>query len=148
MTLPPSLPTLAPPADRRFARDRTEAMAASIRRCSAMLDNEQKALLAMIFDRGNTLEQVAQLTGRHASTVSRQFGRLMRNLAGRETAAAFGAGRRLTPMEAAILREYYLHGVRQRQIARKLGCTLYRIRRTVLRIRRAVAAGPDRPSTV
>jgi DNA-directed RNA polymerase specialized sigma24 family protein len=136
MTLPPSLLSDAPLSANRSARRDAEA----IRHQAAMLDGEQQAFLEMIFDRGTTLEQIAQLTGQHISTISRRFGRLMRKLAGPRADTDLGAGRRLTPMEAAILREYYLHGIRQRIIAQKLGCSRYRVRHTVLRIRRGSAA--------
>lgn len=100
----------------------------------------------MILDKGSTLEQIARLTGQNASTLSRQFERLMRRLTHPLTRDVLQLSSKLSPMEAAILRDYFLCGLSQKTIVRKLGCSRYRLRKTLDRIRRRAARKSSIPA--
>ena len=96
------------------------------------LSSEQKALLAIVLRHGGTFQQVARLRGEHASTVSRRFRRLLSRLNGRGLPRCQPL--RLSPLERAILAEYYLCGRTQNQIAVKLDISRYRVRKTLIRL--------------
>lgn len=100
---------------------------------SLRLDREQKVLLRMVLDQGASYEQVARLSGEHATTVSRRFRALMRRLRGKPLEAADTALRLLSPLEKTILIESFLCGSGQTEIAAKLGISRYRVRKVLAR---------------
>ena len=106
------------------------------------LSSEQKALLAIVLRHGGTFQQVAHLRGEHASTVSRRFRRLLSRLNGRGVPRCRPLA--LSPLERAIVAEYYLCGRTQTEIAFKLGISRYRVRKTLARLRSST--GPTAPA--
>jgi DNA-directed RNA polymerase specialized sigma24 family protein len=108
-----------------------EELAGVLRDRSSRLDSEKKALLRMILDRGASYEQVARLSGEHASTVSRRFRAMVRRLRGRPLHTAGNALRNLTPLDKTILIESFLYGTPQKEIAAKLSISRYRVRKAL-----------------
>ncbi|HOK96157.1 MAG TPA: hypothetical protein P5175_09795 [Anaerohalosphaeraceae bacterium] len=127
---------------RRDCRRKAEELAAALQQQAWLFSPAQKALLEMILDKGSSLEQIARLTGQNASTLSRQFDRLMRRLTDPLIRDVLRLGDKLSPLEAAILRDYFLCGMSQKAVIGKLGCSRYRLRKTLDRIRRPAAGKP------
>jgi len=110
---------------------------------SVRMDRDQKALLRMVLDHGATYDQIARLSGEHASTVSRRFRAMVRRLRGGQLAGGGGAGGDLNPLEKTILIESFICGTPQVRLAAKLGISRYRVRKTLddFRRKRQQAAG-------
>jgi DNA-directed RNA polymerase specialized sigma subunit len=98
---------------------------------SEQMDGEKKALLQMILGQGGTYDQVARLSGEHASAVSRRFRAMVRRLSRRPLDTTGNTQRNLTPLEKTILIESFLYGSGQKQIAAKLGVSRYRVRKAL-----------------
>ncbi len=98
---------------------------------SEQMNNEKKALLQMILGQGGTYDQVARLSGEHASTVSRRFRAMVRRLSGGMLHTTGDVQRNLTPLEKTILIESFLYGTGQTEIAAKLGISRYRVRKAL-----------------
>jgi len=81
-----------------------EELAGVLRDRSSRLDSEKKALLRMILDRGASYDQVARLSGEHATTVSRRFRAMVRRLRGRPLGRADKSLGNLTPLEKTDFR--------------------------------------------
>jgi DNA-binding CsgD family transcriptional regulator len=110
-----------------------------LRRYSASLDNDDSALLQLVFEKGISLRQIARVTGQSPSTVSRRFRRLVRPLkAGRRPSMPVRPVR-LSRMDARIIQDYVLRGHPLKTIARKHKISLYRVRKTLRGFR---AIGP------
>lgn len=98
---------------------------------TAQMDSRQKALLWMVLNQGASYQQVARLSGEHASTVSRRFRAMVRRLRGRPRRPAEPSPDTLTGLEKTILIESFLYGTGQKQIAAKLGVSRYRVRKAL-----------------
>ena len=101
---------------------------------SEQMDSKEKALLRMVLGQGASYDQVARLSGEHASTVSRRFRAMVRRLRGRPPRIAEALGT-LTPLEKTILIESFVYGAAQEQIAAKLGISRYRVRKALDNVR-------------
>lgn len=120
-----------------------------IRHGSDWLDSRDQALMQIIFEKGTTYEQIARLTGCSASSVSRRCRRLLRKLVARDLHAL--RGRDSDRLVLRIIQAYFLEGLPQRTIARKLNISCYRVRTVLRTVRSAVYSGsptgPSEPST-
>jgi DNA-directed RNA polymerase specialized sigma24 family protein len=116
-----------------------------IRHHSDWLDSRDQALMQMIFERGTTYEQIARLTGRNASTVSRRCRRLLRKLVARDLHAL--RGRDSDRLVLRIVQAYFLEGLPQRTIARKFNISDYRVRTVLRTVRSAVYSGSQTGSS-
>ena len=113
-------------------RSEQEQLISRIEQCLGPLSPDQKALFAIVLRHGGTFEQVARLRGEHASTVSRRFRRLLSRFSAHRLPRCRPLA--LTPLERAILAEYYLCGRTQSEIAVKLDISRYRVRKTLARL--------------
>jgi DNA-directed RNA polymerase specialized sigma24 family protein len=127
-TLETGIPTSA-------LRQEHELLVTRLERTLGPLSAEHKAFLAIVLRHGGTFEQVARLRGEHASTVSRRFHRLLSRLTDRGRVPRCRP-MALSPLEKAVLAEYYLCGRPQTVIAEKFSISRYRVRKTLDRIRR------------
>ena len=113
----------------------------TLRMRSEWLNDKDKALIQMVFDKGSTFEQIARLTGQNPSTVSRRCHRLVRRLIGHQRLPAFHRAAGLNSRELRIAQEYFLKGLTQKAIARKFGLSLYRVSTVLKKARRVDAQG-------
>jgi len=112
-------------------RNNQEELDGVLRDRSSRLDREKKALLRMVLDQGASYDQVARLSGEHATTVSRRFRAMVRRLRGGMLRGNRDAQRNLTPLEKSVLIESFLYGTSQQVIAVKLGVSRYRVRKAL-----------------
>ncbi len=103
-----------------------------------LLSRDDRVLLQMVFDRGGTFAQISRLTGLSATTVSRRFHRILKKLMARELVALLAETKQPDPLEISIARAYFVQGLSQQDISKKLGISAYRVRLTIRGIRRLV----------
>lgn len=105
---------------------------------STLLNQQDKALLQMVFDKGGTFEQIARLTGQSASTVSRRFHRILKKLLTRELTALLRQREEFDSLEIRIARAYFLEGRSQKAITETLGLSTYRVRNALNTVRHVI----------
>ncbi|MHC4551885.1 MAG: helix-turn-helix domain-containing protein [Planctomycetota bacterium] len=105
---------------------------------SNLLEKEDRTLLQMVLDRGSTFEQIARLTGKSPSTISRRFHRILNQLLARELTALLEYRKQPDPVEISIARAYFVQGLTQKQVCEKVGVTAYRVRTTIAGIRKII----------
>ncbi|HUW20326.1 MAG TPA: hypothetical protein VMW16_13590 [Sedimentisphaerales bacterium] len=107
----------------------------------SLLTGEDRLLMTMYLENGNSYRQMARLAGVNEANIARRIQRLSRRLIEGEYILCLRNRDRLTEDEMALAREHFLLGLPQRKIAEKRKWTLYQVRKTVERIRRLVKRG-------
>ena len=105
---------------------------------SELLNCRDRALMQMIFEKGSTFDQIARLTGQNPSTISRRFHNLLQKLIAKELLSLLGCRHKIDSTNIRIVQGYFLQGLAQKDIARKLNISLYRVR-NILRAVRSIA---------
>lgn len=113
-----------------------------LRHRSEWLNSKDKAMMQMIFEKGSTFDQIARLTGQSPSTVNRRFHGLLQKLTAKEFTALLRGRHKVDSTDIRIVRDYYIQGLPQQAIARKLSISLYRIRK-ILRLVRSITYNSD-----
>ena len=103
-----------------------------------ILGGRDRALLKMYLERGSTIAQMAKLAGVSEATISRRIRKLMRILLDGEYITCLRNRSRFSLVEQAVVKDYFLDGFSQRAIARNRGVTVYRVRKTLFKIRELV----------
>ena len=98
---------------------------------SELLSGEDKALMQMIFEKGSSFAEIAKLTGQNPSSIARRFRGLVQKLLTKELLALLRHQQVFDSVDVSICRDYFLQGLPQRIIARKLNVSSYRIRRAL-----------------
>jgi hypothetical protein len=104
-----------------------------------LLDGDDRLLVQMYLEHGNTFQQIAQLTGRDATSIARRIRRITRRLADDTYLLCRGTRNRFSSSELGIVRDYLVCGLPQRDICRDRQVTLYRVKATIRKARRHAA---------
>lgn len=113
----------------------------------SLLGGQDKAIMTMYFERGNSMCQIAQVAGVTQSCIARRIRKLTDRLVNGLYVTCLRNRRRFTKHEMSVARDYFLAGLSIREIAAKRCSTYYQIRKTLIRIRRILpAADPQRCS--
>lgn len=105
---------------------------------SNLLAKEDQTLLQMVLERGGTFNQIARLTGKSPSSISRRFRRILNQLLARELTALLEQKKSPDPVEISIARAYFVQGLSQRAVCVKLGISAYRVRTAIATIRKII----------
>ena len=100
-----------------------------------MLEGQDRVLLTMYLRNGNSLRQLAMITGTNESTMGRRIARLMKRLIDENYAACMRNYRNFSQFERQLAREYFICGMSVRDIAARHATTYYRAYQTLKRIR-------------
>jgi DNA-directed RNA polymerase specialized sigma24 family protein len=111
-----------------------------LRQRADLLGAEQAAFVEMVLDRGSSFGQIARLTGMNEGALRRRFQQLIGRLVSKETLVILRS-RKLDTRQRTVARAYYIEGLSQEEIARRNGCTLYYVRKTVETVKRLSVNG-------
>lgn len=115
-----------------------------------LLDGKDKVLVTMYLENGASFRQLAKLTGISETTVARRIRRLTNRLIDGAYIACLRNRDMLNEMEMAVAKDYFLYGLSMRKIALSRRCSVYGIFKTLVWIKRLLAAdsgqGADRVS--
>lgn len=111
-----------------------------------LLHGKDRLLLTMYICNGLSFRQISQLTGIDATSIARRIQRAARRLADGKYVLCLRNRDRFSDREMAIARDYLLLGLPMTKIAAKRELSYYRVRETVKKLRRLVAALAKRDS--
>jgi predicted DNA-binding protein YlxM (UPF0122 family) len=117
-------------------RDRIDLLHSRIH----LLTGRDRLLMTAYLERGSSIRELARLTGVNDTIIARQIRKLTERLLDGEYITCVRNRSRFTKTEMAIAKDYFLTGLSMRVIAAEHHLTHYRVRQTVRRIRRLVAA--------
>lgn len=90
--------------------------------------------MTMYYENGNTLNQMAQLTGLSQATICRRIQKFTRRLVDGEYILCIQNRDRFTALEMTLARDYFLKGLSIRQLAAIHHMSYYRTRQILKKI--------------
>jgi transposase-like protein len=97
-----------------------------------LLGNEDRTLLRLHLDHGSSYRQIARLMGVRPTTVARRIRRITKRLLDDTYPACRRHRTCFSPLQLAVIRDFFARGMTMRNISRKHHITYYRVRSTVL----------------
>lgn len=116
-------------------RDRVELLRSRL----SMLSGEDKLLMTMYWENGNSLRQISRLAGISRATLTRRIQKLTKRLMEGQYVACLRNRSRFTESEMAIAKDYFLRGISMKKIADKRQWSYYYVRQTLEKIQRLLA---------
>ncbi len=115
-------------------RDRIELMRSRIN----LLKGEEKLLMTMYLDKGNSVSQLARLAGVNDANIARRINSIIKRLVDGKYIICLRNCDKFTTAEMSLAKEYFLQGFSMRKIAEKRSWTYYRARRAIRKIRKQI----------
>jgi DNA-directed RNA polymerase specialized sigma24 family protein len=109
------------------------------------LDPADRAVLHGVYQLGMTVADLASVLGRQQRTVRQRIARLAQRISSPEFQFVLRHRRSWPAARRAIAERVILRGRSQRDVARELGISIYRVRRECDRIRLAIDVAHEQP---
>jgi predicted DNA-binding protein YlxM (UPF0122 family) len=132
-TIHPNIPQNASTA-KNTCRETIELLRSRV----GLLTGEDKLLMTMYLENGNSFRQLARLAGVSEASMARRIRKLTKRLIDGEYVKCLRNRDKFTKTEMAIAKEYFLLGLSRQKIALKRDYTYHRVRKILKRIRRVV----------
>jgi len=104
-----------------------------------MLTGRDRLLMTMYLEKGNSIRQLARLTGVNDTVIARRIRKLVKRLSGGEYITCLRNRNRFTKIEMAVAKSYFLNGLSIKKTAAENHLTYYRTREITKRIQRIIA---------
>jgi len=101
-----------------------------------LLAGNDRAMLEMYLEHGNSLRQIGRLMGLDPRNVGRRIRRITRRLIDDTYAICLGNRDDFNGRELALIKDFFVGGLSTRGISRKHAVTLYRVKTTLRKARR------------
>ena len=121
-------------------RDRIDLLRSRVN----LLTGQDKLLMTMYLENGNSFRQMARLAGVNETNIARRIHKVTKRLIDGEYITCLRNRDKLTDAELAIAKSYFLTGLSIGKIAAKKHTTYYRIRETLKKVQQIV--GIDNPN--
>ena len=112
----------------------------ALRMRAHLLTGEDRALLEMHLEHGNSFRQIARLVGRSHQTVGRRIHRIVRRLTDDTYAVCLGNREEFNGRELALIKDHFVCGLSERCISRSRDVPRYRVRAILCKARRYAAS--------
>ncbi len=116
-------------------RDRLELLRHKV----SMLSGEDRLLMTMYIENGNSFRQMARLIGIKDDRISRRIHKVTKRLMKNEYIICRRNHFRFSREERNIAKEYFMEGLSIKKIADKKDCTYYSVRKTLKKIQKILA---------
>ena len=103
-----------------------------------LLSGTDKLLMTMYIQHGNSIRQIARIRGATETSIARRIRAISKRLADGPYIDCLRNREKLTCLQLAIAKDYYLMGLSIRRIAAKRRWSYYRVRDTLIEIRSIV----------
>lgn len=100
-----------------------------------LLEGLEKVLMKMYLENGNSVWQMARLTGVSETTMARRIRKMTERLMDGQYVNCLRRRSEFTKTELAIAKDYFLMGISMRRIAANRRSTYYFVRKTLRKIR-------------
>ena len=121
-------------------RDRIDLLRSRVN----LLSGQDRLLMTMYLENGNSFRQMARLAGVNEAIIARRIHKVTKRLIDGEYITCLRNRDKLTDAELAIAKSYFLTDLSIRKIAEKKHATYYSIRENLKKIQRII--GTDNPS--
>jgi predicted DNA-binding protein YlxM (UPF0122 family) len=101
----------------------------------SLLSGTDKLLMTMYIRNGNSIRQIARIRGASETSIARRIRAVSKRLVNGPYIDCLRCRDRLTSLQLAIAKDYYLMGLSMRRIAAKRRWSYYRVRDTLIEIR-------------
>jgi DNA-directed RNA polymerase specialized sigma subunit len=118
------------PAKKEKYRDKVDMLLSRI----SLLSGEDKLLMIMYWEKGNSLSQISRLAGVSRLNIARRIHKITERLMEGRYITCLRNRDRFTKREMVVAKEYFLLGLSMKAIAGKSGWSYYRIRQILKRI--------------
>jgi hypothetical protein len=105
-----------------------------------LLRGRDRLLMTMYLENGNTINQMARMCGKSPSTIYRRICKLTKLLLEGDYIKCLRFRDRFSKTEMLFAREYFLEGICYREIAKRHGSSLYKVRKMVIEVRGVLAS--------
>jgi predicted DNA-binding protein YlxM (UPF0122 family) len=106
-----------------------------IRQRLSILSGEDKVLMTMYWENGNSLRQISKLAGVSRATIARRINKLTERLIEGKYITCLRYRDRFTVREMAIAKDHFLVGISMKKIAEKRHLSFYHVRQTLEKIK-------------
>jgi len=103
-----------------------------------LLTGEDRVLMTMYIENGNSFRQMARLVGVDEARIARRIHKVAERLINGEYIMCLRNQDRFESGEMDIARDYFLLGLSMKKIARRRGTTCYCVRKTLKKIQRVI----------
>lgn len=100
-----------------------------------LLTGVDKLLMTMYIQHGNSIRQIARIRGATETSIARRIRAISKRLADGPYIECLRCRDKLTDLQLAIAKDYYLMGLSMRQISARRRWSYYRVRDTLIEIR-------------
>ena len=100
-----------------------------------LLSGTDKLLMTMYIQHGNSIRQIARIRGASETSVARRIRAISKRLADGPYIDCLRCREKLTDLQLAIAKDYYLMGLSIRRIAANRRWSYYRVRDVLIEIR-------------
>jgi len=104
-----------------------------------MLSGEDKLLMTMYWENGNSLRQIGRLAGISRISLARRINKLTERLMEGQYITCLRNRNRFTKREMAIAKDYFMLGMSMKKIADKRNWSYYQVRQTLEKIQQLLA---------
>lgn len=103
-----------------------------------ILNKEDRLIMTMYLENGNSFNQIATLAGTNQSNISRKIRRITKRLLEGKYILCLQQRAQLIPFEMSVARDYYANGLSLRAISLNRGIGYNKLRRTLSRINKII----------
>ncbi|MHC4695037.1 MAG: hypothetical protein ACYS67_20085 [Planctomycetota bacterium] len=121
--------------ERAEFRDRVDL----IRQRLCMLSGEDKVLMTMYWENGNSLRQISKLAGVNRAIIARRISKLTERLVDGRYMECLQYRNKFTHREMTIAKDYFLLGISMKKIAEKRHLSFYHVRKALEKIKQLIA---------
>jgi len=100
-----------------------------------LLTGTDKLLMTMYFEHGNSIRQIARIRGASETSIARRIRAVSKRLVDGPYIDCLRCRDKLTSLQLAVAKDYYLMGLSIRRIAEKRHWSRYRVRSAIIEIR-------------
>ena len=116
----------------------------ALRMRAHLLAGEDRALVEMYLEHGNSLRQIGRLMGLTHQNVGRRIRRIIRRLTDDTYEICLGNRDDFNGRELGLIKDYFVGGLSATWISRTRGVTPYRVKTTLQKARRYAASVKER----
>ena len=109
-----------------------------LRRRVSLLAGEDRLLMTMYLENGNSFRQMARLAGVNETTIAKRIYKITKRLVGGGYITCLRNRDKFTSDEMATARDYFLQGLSIKKMAERRDLTYYRVRKTLKKIERVI----------